>query len=83
MTWNSIPGPKHTFLLVTVQPVCSNFEKKIRHLGGKWSFSWHSQMTGITLVAVQQPVNRNPLDQFLVTTLIDQFDDQPNELLVA
>ena len=28
MTWISIPGPKHTFLLVVVQPESSNFEKK-------------------------------------------------------
>ena len=32
MTWISIPGPKHTFLLVAVQPVLK-FRKKNPPLG--------------------------------------------------
>ena len=33
LTWISIPGPKHTFLLVAVQPQSSNFEKKLPSFG--------------------------------------------------
>ena len=33
MTWISIPGPKHTFLLVAVQLESSNFEKEIVSFG--------------------------------------------------
>ena len=33
MIWISIPGPKDTFLLVAVQSMSSNFEKKIPPLG--------------------------------------------------
>ena len=33
MTWISIPGPKHTFLLVAVEPEASNFEKKFPSFG--------------------------------------------------
>ena len=33
MTWISIPCPKHTFLLVAVQPEFSNSEKKILSFG--------------------------------------------------
>ena len=33
MTWISMPGPKHTFLLVAMQPESSNFEKKNPPLG--------------------------------------------------
>ena len=47
MTWISIPGPKHTFLLVAVQPESSNFEKKIRPLVCIWSLSWHMSVTGL------------------------------------
>ena len=63
MTWISIPGPEHTFLSVAVQPVCSNFEKKIfRPLVCNWSFSWHMTVTGITLAAVPQSGNRKVLN---------------------
>ena len=47
MTWISIPGPKHTFLLVAVQPESSNFEKKFLPSVCKWSLSWHMSVTGL------------------------------------
>ena len=33
MTWISIQGPKHTFLLVAVQPESSSIGKKNAHPG--------------------------------------------------
>ena len=58
MTRISIPGPKHTFVLVAVQPVCPNFGgKKVRPLVCKRSFSWHMTGTGITLAVVQPSIN--------------------------
>ena len=56
MTRISIPGPKHTFLLVAVQPEPSNFKKKFRPSVYRWSLSWHMSATGLTLVDVQWPV---------------------------
>ena len=47
MTRISIPGPKHTFLFVAVQPESSNFGKKIRPSVCKWSLSWPMSVTGL------------------------------------
>ena len=33
MTWISTPGPKHTFLLVAVQPEFSNLKKEVPPFG--------------------------------------------------
>ena len=61
MTWISMPGPKHTFLLVAVQPVCSNFEKKFCPSVSKWSFIWHMSVTGVPLVVAHRSVNKKVL----------------------
>ena len=41
MTWISIPGRKHTFLLVAVQPDFSNSENKFRPSVCKLYLGWH------------------------------------------
>ena len=58
MTWISIPGPKHTFLVVAVQPEPSNFNKKksvLRSINGP--LSWHMSVTGLTLADMQWSVS--------------------------
>ena len=75
MTCISIPGPKHTFLLVAMKPESSNFEKKC-----KWSFSSGMSVTGSSVVVVQQSASRKVLGSILCNALSQ--NQSPGEEIV-